>query len=336
MAAEEPVGEILKRHLRDPRSTFSVGGFGAIGEFARDPEEPLEEESLDSVASGILAVATGRGALRIAIDEFKDKIEPRTYEIPSPRSGHWQHGVVFCLPAVLARSRRCTVLTELGPDREAIRAEDRDATLFDMGASVANVDFCIRTRDPVLLGILRRACGLPLIGAKNEAIEAIIDSSPHRVIVSRFARIEVFQEISRIRTPEGPHTHLLPKLLASGRTHSAHIPVPRHSLPCLSLYPEHPLGVARCGADGEKAAAAFETLLRRWSAPEYYREKTRARCGLDRGVAPEDYRAPGTRLGRAALRMAIRERGHAGGDSPLLARWAEAFDGGYHSQREED
>ena len=41
----------------------------------------------------------------------------------------------------------------------------------------------------------------------------ILAASPHRVFVSRVGRIEVFQAIPSAngKSPEGPHTHVLPK-----------------------------------------------------------------------------------------------------------------------------
>ena len=71
----------------------------------------------------------------------------------------------------------------------------------------------------------------------------ILAASPHRVFVSRIGRAEVYQPIPSAngKSPDGPHTHVLPKLLQHRRTHAATEPVPDGFVPCAHLYPRHPL-----------------------------------------------------------------------------------------------
>ena len=61
----------------------------------------------------------------------------------------------------------------------------------------------------------------------------ILAANPHRVFISRLGRIEVYQPIPPPsgKSPEGPHTHVLPKLLKSGRTHPATDRFPRAGFP---------------------------------------------------------------------------------------------------------
>ena len=91
----------------------------------------------------------------------------------------------------------------------------------------------------------------------NPAMSLILRHSPHRVFVTRAGRVEVYQPIPAHGgvSPEGPHTHVLPKLLAHGRTHAATEPIPAGWVSCAHSYPAHPLrdgyGRAhpvRCGA----------------------------------------------------------------------------------------
>lgn len=233
MAHTLDVQAVLAQHLGDPTSSFSVGALGAIAEFHRDPDEPLV---LDHRAR--LTIATGRGAL--AIGDCTDVV-PFAYEIPGADGERRQHGVDFCLPADRARSATRRVLTELGADGNAVRAADRKAILFDIGLGAANIDFCIRTGDPALLETLRAALGRSVLDPANSVMGAILDADPHRIAISALARAEVYQAIGRTVTPEGPHTHVLPELLKSGRTHASDIPIPDGWLPCLSLYPASPL-----------------------------------------------------------------------------------------------
>lgn len=314
------IHEVLNRHLHDHASSFSIGSFGAIAEFHRDRDEPLTLDDSEG-----LMIATGRGALRVDLIEA---VMPLAYETLSGRAGRWQHGVVFCLDKTLASSNRRKSVTELGPDQDAVRSEDRDAVLFDMGLDARNVDFCVRTRDPRLLELLRQGCGRSVFEPGNPVMSAIVEESPHRIAISKLGRAEVYQAIDKIKTPEGPHTHVLPKFLKSGRTHSANIPVPAHMLPCLSLHPANPLydGNGHTRSFDADSVTAFRALLDRWGHEAYCREKKRVEDALAGAVEPESYRSPKTRLGRTALRVTLRQARQADPGNALTARWVQAFD----------
>lgn len=320
MKHDRDIGRILGEHLSDPSSSFSIGSFGAIAEFHRDDDEPLTLHDPER-----LTIATARGALRI---ELHDEVAPLAYETLSGRPERWSHGVVFCLPEALAASHRRSTLTELGPDSDAIRDEDRDAILFDMGLGARNADFCIRTKDADLLALLREKAGQSLLDPATGAMGAIVMASPHRVAISKLGRAEVYQPIGTDKTPEGPHTHVLPKFLESDRTHSANIPVPDGSLPCLSLYPAHPLydGLGHDKPFDPVAFEKFQSLLERWGLPQYCAEKTRVLNAVDQSEVPAAYRGPETRLGRTALRVALRQAGQVQQANAALAEWRQHFE----------
>ena len=85
-------------------------------------------------------------------------------------------------------SRR-TVLTEVGPDDEALRPQDRGAVLFDLGLGALQVDCCIRTADRVLTEGLRAHAGRSLFEPGNPAMGLILGSEPaSRVHDARRAR----------------------------------------------------------------------------------------------------------------------------------------------------
>ena len=320
MTQDPVIHRVLREQLHDPDSSFSIGSVGAIAEFHRDADEPLILDDSEQ-----LTIATDRGGLKVALI---DSVMPLAYETPSRRPGRWQHGVVFCCPKSLALSHCRALLTELGPDRGAIRAMDRDAVLFDMGLSARNIDFCIRTRDPELLTLLRQDAGRSVLEPGGRVMGAIIEASPHRIAISRLGRAEVYQAIDMVKTPRGPHTHLLPELLGSGRTHSANIPVPSGTLPCLSLYPANPLfdGLGRDKPFDTSSLANFRSLLELWGAPEYRAEKARAVDALRSGLDADAYDRPRTRLGRTALRVVLRQLRQTDGDNPALHEWSSRFD----------
>jgi hypothetical protein len=97
----------------------------------------------------------------------------------------------------------------------------------------------LRSDDAGTAAALYAGVGRPLFAADNPAGLAIAHASPTRILASPVAHIEVHQPIPPPggRSPEGPHTHLLPKFLAQGRTHPPGSPLPDGLYCGLSLYP---------------------------------------------------------------------------------------------------
>lgn len=330
MAAPE-LRQTLEAALGDWRAGWSVGSFGAIAEFHQDEGEPVE---IDAPAA--LTRATARGAIRI---ERLEGVRPVAFETPSPRPHRWSHGVALCLAETEARRpARRAVLTELGPDRAAIRPQDRGATLFDMGLDQPQIDFCIRTDDAALLEILRACAGRSLLEPDTPAMGAILSAHPHRVALTNIGRAEVCQPIGGPDTggvsPPGPHTHVLPKLLRSGRTHSANTPIPEGWTPCVLLHPENPV-IGPLGEDRAFDPAAFEAfqrLLAAWGPPAHIAAKREVQRSLDAGTAPAAVPEPPSRQERAALRLALRQQArraeHAGDVArlALIDAWRKRFD----------
>lgn len=312
------VTTVLARHLNDSASSWSIGSFGAIAEFFWDVGE-------DGMSSAALTRSTARGAIRLAP---RADVMPVCYETLSGDPERWHHGIDFCLPRASAAMYGRQAVTEIGPDAQALCPAHRDGILFDMGLALPHVDVCVRSHDPELTAALRRACGRSVLEPDSPAMQAVKTHHPHRVFVSPLGRIEVYQAIPATVTPTGPHTHVLPDLLAAGRTHSANTPIPDGWLPCLTLYPPHPIS----GELGEHKPfdavqhAAFQELLDAWGAPEYLDEKRRVTLALSADTPPEAYAKPASRLARTALRNALRQRAYTDGQAPALVRWRERFD----------
>jgi len=321
-AFEPDIEQVLAEHIGDPSSSLSIGAFGAVAEFFRDRTEATERLS-DSIPFGVI---TPRGAVRI---RPRDDILPLAYETPIRRKDAWLHGLALCLVSKDATSSERTVITELGADAGAIRERDRNAILFDLGLGLVNADFCIRTSDPRLLDVLRKAAGSKLLGECPDLMSKLISASPHRVVTSRLGRIEVYQAIDRHRTPSGPHTHVLPKLLRLRRTHDVKVPIPDGYLPCLNIFPGNPA----FDPEHDAAAAAdtpnrFEELLSRWGNPGYVDQKRRVRAMLESGKDPSEFRLPASRLERSAVRVMLRQLAHDQTLKARVAAWREQFDRG--------
>lgn len=323
---------LLRDHLVDWRSGWSMGTFGAIAEFHQDEgETPVIDDSF------ALTRATRRGAIRIERRKLAE-VRAVAYETLSPKRHRWSQGVALCLPERRARREARSVLTELGPDDGAIRGIDRTGILFDMGLSLPQCDFCIRTSDPKLLGELRVNLGRSLFDHDNRAMPAILASHPHRVALTNIGRIEVYQKIGGPDTggvsPPGPHTHLLPKLLRTGRTHSANTPIPEGLMPLGALHPGNPV-IGPMGEEKDfdpELHASFQKLLEAYGDREAVETKRRVLAAIDSGKPPADREASQSRQGRAALRVALRQMEHlarAQMDASRLAcvvEWLKAYE----------
>ena len=317
--------ELIRDWLADPETGWSIGTFGAIAEFTRDREEPATLTTLPRGGR----VTTGRGAIEIALPPDTTLI---AHESLAARPDRWGHEVLCVCPDRLARMARRVVVCELGPDPGALGGGDREGVLFDLGVGAPNVDVCVRIREPGLIALLRRHAGGSIFGDAEPAMAAIKAQSPTRVFLSRAGRIEVYQPIGSLAdnrpTPEGPHTHLLPDLLASGRTHSANAPVPAGFTPTLNLYPAHPLAELN-GHDREFDAGrhrAFQALLKRFAPEGYIAEKARITAAVLDRISPDTYRPAPTRIARRGGRIALRQLAHTHVCTPDLERWRAAFD----------
>jgi hypothetical protein len=226
-------------------------------------------------------------------------------------------------------SRR-TVLTDVGPDRGALRAQDRDGVLFDLGLGTLQIDACIRVSDPDVVAALRSRTGKSVFAPENDVMRILLATNPHRVFISRIARAEVFQPIPPPggKSPDGPHTHVLPKLLAHGRTHSATEPLPDGWIPCAHLYPAHPLRdqLGRKRTFRREHHAAFQAFLERYGVPELVALKQQVVEAATAGRGPDTVSVPRDRFARATVRVALRQLSAAEPSSQALLGWLLAHD----------
>lgn len=326
--------DVLKDHLVDRKAGWSMGSFGAVAEFHQDRGEYLEAD-----APAMFVRATPRGAIRLDA-EAVEQIVPVAYEALSARPHRWSHGLALCLPQRDSAMNGRKVLMELGPDADAVRPTDRRAVLFDIGLDLAQCDFCIRTADPDLLALLRANAGSSLFEPGNPSSAAILKAHPHRVALTRIGRIEVFQKIGGPETggvsPAGPHTHLLPHLLKSRRTHSANTPIPKYHVPLGYLHPANPV-MDSMGRDREFAIedhARFQELFERFARPDLPILRKAVLDGLARRTEPEHFLAQSDRFGRATVRITLRQQDRlatrfaSGSYRELVSKWRDVLDGG--------
>jgi hypothetical protein len=293
--------DLIAGLLEKPDIGWSIGSFGAVGEFVRDPDEPAAVHR----AADRVTVVTARGAIRVVASD----LSALAWDSLSGDGETWGHALAFCAERPETPP---AVVRALGSDTDAIRAEDRDALLFDLGVGCGCVTMAARTRDPTLVAALAAAEGRAFLAAPGLAA-AVLGAQPHRVLRSPAGRIEVFQPIPPAdgRSPEGPHTHLLPRLIAKDRPHSANTPIPGGWQSALSMHPKSPWRTTL----GERhpfdpaTDAAFRPLLDRFALDEDREVERDLIAALDGDV----FVWPETRRARHKARIILR-RLHAAGD----------------------
>lgn len=317
------IPEFLRQYATRSDVTWSIATFGAIAEFSFSDGEAVET----TVDSDGISMVSPRGAFRFNIPPHVRII---AYEALSKHPDLWSQGIAVCLPEADAGLPSKSCITEIGVDREAINTGKRDALLFDIGIGAPHVRACLRTSDSSLISFLRKHEGTLLFGDDSTALREIIVKSPDRVFLSALGRIEVATPIAHEdgETALGPHTHVLPDLLAHNRTHAANVPIPDEHLSCLNLFPPNPARDERgnprpfCAEENK----AFQDIFSTYGNPEAVKIKRQVSRYLDDVEGPEAITADLNRVERTALRVALRQRVHTHGDSTVLQAWRLAHE----------
>lgn len=327
MNSEELLLEFFDTQLKDPDTAWSVGSFGAIAEFMRNPDEPVTFHRNDTARSAV----TARGGVLVSAQSSARLIASESLTAQS-----WSHRVALCLPRQFCGMNGRRELSEIGPDTDALRLEDQAGILFDLGLGLLQVDAFVRTTDPAVASALRRHVGKSVFATDSGAMAVILDANPHRVFVSNVGRVEVFQPIPppNEKSPEGPHTHVLPKLLAHGRTHPAAEPLPSDWVPCAHCYPPHPVrdGQGRSRPFDANSHFAFQAMLERYGDAERVEFKKRLIGSVMAGDEPFAVTPNGHRFRRATVRVTLRQLQASGARSATLAAWLAAYDRGERAE----
>jgi hypothetical protein len=219
--------EILKwaaDTIEQRRGTWVTGMPGALAEFATAPNQTPHAE----LTPGRLTCRTGTASFRLNAHE---RMRAFAFEEGGP--------VVLGIPKGRIVPYARTVFTKVGGDTEALDLECREHILFDCGLGREYSRFCIRTSNEALIPVLQEFEGKPWQALMAAAGSRILSASPHRVVESSLARIEVYAPIPlpHERSPEGAHTHFLPAFLAAGEEISPILALPDYAAPAAIFYP---------------------------------------------------------------------------------------------------
>lgn len=211
--------------------TWVSGVNGAIAEFRVGEDELADIEQTEQK----ITACTRGGAIRLALNDHVTALAISR----STESIDHDEIILLTVSRILAQKVPETGLTRLGPDLEAIRLADRDASLYDFGLGRSAGAFCVRTNSPALISGLDEGLGthwsqfLPLKGAD------ILAESPVRVVRNAIGRIEVYNRIPPPggESPSGPHTHFLPAFIQKGGDLPPSLEIPETYVPCAIYYP---------------------------------------------------------------------------------------------------
>jgi len=223
----EDIRDFAITTLKEGRGTWVMGVVGAVAEMtaAKGEDVHVDQEGDDVVAR------TRGGAIRMTIN---DDVRALTFDPPAlgaPR-------IMLAVKRERGRLPDTDVLTDLGPDTGALFEGD-GSTQFDFGLGRKEARFTVRVGDTPVHTALAAACGARFGDALPKIGGAVLADSPTRVIETALGRVEIQSKIPPPGgvSPDGPHTHLLPDHLATGRATPVGMDLPRAYLPGAIFYP---------------------------------------------------------------------------------------------------
>ncbi|MEM1274194.1 MAG: DUF1289 domain-containing protein [Pseudomonadota bacterium] len=224
----EDIHAFVVSSLRTGRGTWVMGVVGAVAEFTT----AIGEETQVTCEQDVVVAQTPNGALRMVVD---DNVRALTFD---PRGLERAPRIVLAITRERRRHPLSDSVKDLGEDQSAV-IRDTDTQLFDLGLGRKEARFCVRVASGPAHDALVAASGLSFQDALPRIAGLLVSESPTRVVQTALGRIEVQGQIPPpdAVSPDGPHTHLLPNHLATGRALPVGMDLPRAYLPGAIFYP---------------------------------------------------------------------------------------------------
>ncbi|MEM6373703.1 MAG: DUF1289 domain-containing protein [Pseudomonadota bacterium] len=224
----EDVREFVISSLKAGRGTWVIGVVGAVAEFTAAPDATVEVRT----DGDEITAFTRNGAIRMVIN---DNIRALTFD---PDDWPSEPRIVLAVKRGSGGVPVAAGVSDLGSDNRPLFQEGA-ARLYDLGLRRKEGRFCVRVRDPAAQEALNGAVGQAFAQALPKIGGPLVVASPARVVESALGRIEVQGQIPppNARSPDGPHTHLLPDHLETGRALPVGMDLPRAYLPGAIFYP---------------------------------------------------------------------------------------------------
>ena len=222
------IADLVHDTLAGAVGGWSMGVQGALAEFA-----VVENRAEVRRAGRTVEAFTTGGGLRLTVSDATSAFAAtRPHRADGP-------GTIYLAVPRRGLSAPAPGVAMAGADRAALRPEDADDVLVDLAVGHAAAAFCVRTGDAVLADRLRAVEGATWREALDRAGPAVVAASPHRVVTTPLGRVEVWAPIPPVQgaSPEGPHTHLLPALLATRRELPPGVDLPPDVAPAAAFHP---------------------------------------------------------------------------------------------------
>jgi hypothetical protein len=203
--------------LSEGRGTWVVGVPGALAELPCGAARAFEV----TVADDRIEARGGDARFRLRLH---DKLRAFAFAGDGP--------IVLGLPRVRSTLAVARSFAALGADTDAIEPMHRGHELFDFGIGRESARFCVRTSGAALIAALKALAGKSWADVLHDGGMQILADSPHRVVESALARIEVYSPIPApgAVSPDGACTHFLPSYLQSGDEAPAGLALPVYAL----------------------------------------------------------------------------------------------------------
>ncbi|MEO1705881.1 MAG: DUF1289 domain-containing protein [Pseudomonadota bacterium] len=222
----DDIRDFVARTCAEGHGTWVMGVVGAVAEFTAAPGHAVE---ISREGEEIVARTMG-GALRMRID---DSVRALTFDPPETAAPR----IVLAVSQEQRQLPVAPALTDLGPDDAALM--DDAGRLFDLGLARRDARFCVRAGPGAAAEALKAAQGLSFAAALPRIGGPLLAASPVRVVESALGRLEVSGAIPPpgASSPPGPHTHLLPDYIATGRALPVGMDLPKGYLSGAIFYP---------------------------------------------------------------------------------------------------
>lgn len=221
------IRDFIVSSLEIGKGTWVFGVVGAVGEFTAAPSE----NTYFQFEGETILAHTKNGAMRMKIN---DNVRALTFGLPDSMASS---------PILLAVKKFesipiADVITDLGEDTTPLLSSD-EMRMFDLGLGRKEARFCVRVASGSAKESLKKTTGLNFTEALPLIAGALMQESPTRVIDTAIGRIEVQGKIPppEASSPNGPHTHLLPNELETGRSLPVGMDIPCAYIPGAIFYP---------------------------------------------------------------------------------------------------
>ena len=222
---QEEIKKLILESSTKTTSSWAIVRDGVVAEFSIvSGDKPTL-----SFENNILKVYTERATLCI---DFNEKIDAVIAESGAHGCSPWTQNIYLCIPKQDAKMSCRNTLTHLGHYKEG----QDEGELWDLGVGKETLDACIIAKDEETNQLLKQKEGNYIIDDSNFFGE-LVKHSPTRLFKSKYAYIIVRQKIPQDGEDEldGPHTHLLPPIIHSGR--HFHVPIPDNMIPIIQTDP---------------------------------------------------------------------------------------------------